>query len=68
MINRLYTIINKLSAIINKFYIVIDNIYIYNNNKLFTKKKNIFLLIILKINMKNVKDKDIFALPTIFLV
>ena len=56
MVNRLYIIINKLFIIINQFYVVVSNLYIIIN-KLFIKKI-VFLLIILKIDMKlNKKSK-----------
>ena len=51
VINKLYTMINNLFIIINYFYIIVSNLYVIRINKLFTKK-NIILLIILKLNMK----------------
>ena len=49
--NRFYKLVNKLYTIINRFYIIV-NIFYNMVNKLFTKKKGVYLLIILKMNRK----------------
>ena len=50
MVHRLCTIVNNLLTITNQFYIVVSNLYTIIN-KLFTKKR-VFLLIIIKVDMK----------------
>ena len=47
MVNRLYTLLNKLYIIINTFYILVNNLY-----TVYLPKKKVFLLIILKMDMK----------------
>ena len=50
IVNRLYIMVNNLFIIINQFYIIVSNLYTIIN-KLFTKKR-VFLLIVLKVDMK----------------
>ena len=64
IVNRLYTMVNKLFTIINQFYVVVSNLYTIIN-KLFTKKI-VFLLIVLKVDMKlnkNIKVGYFYTKP-----
>ena len=56
VINKLYTMVNNLLIIINKFYVDVSNLHTIITN-LFTKK--VFLLIVLKVNMKSNKNSKI---------
>ena len=52
-----YTMVNNLFTIINHFYVIVSNLYIIIN-KLFTKKE-VFLLIVSKMNMKLNKNPKV---------